>query len=146
MGYAENLPMPQEATIKWRDESLSESSERSAERRCLQQRVIPTPSDLVLFDLQNEDLEMTDYNSTTCVGSPSDVLQEAQFLLYNQPEIIEKTVGIAMAARKYISTRFCAAVLDPHLTELWDPVLNNLPFSSLNQDLKRICEFSLAMH
>ncbi|KAF7537927.1 hypothetical protein G7054_g3348 [Neopestalotiopsis clavispora] len=92
-------------------------------------------STLTLSDPRNEDLDMVDYDLTTLPRSPSDVLQETQFLRYSRPAIINATIDIAAAANKVISADFSAAILDPYLVELWEPILDEIPFISFSRTL-----------
>ncbi|KAF3011473.1 hypothetical protein E8E14_005594 [Neopestalotiopsis sp. 37M] len=135
---SKNLPMPQEARIEWRNLGSFESVERSIGGCYPQQNVLSALDDSVSIHPRNEDLEMTEFDYTISVRSPSDILNETEPLSYNRSGIIDQMIDIAVSARTITASRFHATIPDPRFKELCEPALNDLPFYSFKQNLDRI--------
>ncbi|KAM0815395.1 putative Clr5 domain-containing protein [Seiridium cardinale] len=129
------LSLPVGVEIKWPPTLASHPSEAMPGRLVPELTVRETRSEVVIDNTGTEWVDMTGCDMLIVPGSPSGVLDSAKFLWYQRPEIIDQTVGLGAGAKRTISSEFSAAILEPRLAKLWEPMLDNLPVLRLKNTL-----------
>ncbi|KAK9426039.1 putative Clr5 domain-containing protein [Seiridium unicorne] len=134
------LSLPDGVEIKWPPTLASHPSEAMPGRLVPELTVRETRSEVVIDNTGTEWVDMTGCDMLIVPGSPSGVLDSAKFLWYQRPEIIDQTVGLEAGAKRTISSEFSAAILEPRLAKLWEPMLDNLPVLRLKNTLGHFCQ------
>ncbi|KAK6075130.1 ankyrin repeat protein [Seiridium cupressi] len=135
------LSLPDGVEIKWPPTLASHPSEAMPGRLLPELTVRETRSEVVIDNTGTEWVDMTGCDMLIVPRSPSGVLDSAKFLWYQRPEIIDQTVGLEAGAKRTISSEFSAAILEPRLAKLCEPMLDNLPVLRLKNTLGHFCQY-----
>ncbi|KAK9778903.1 putative Clr5 domain-containing protein [Seiridium cardinale] len=131
------LSLPVGVEIKWPPTLASHPSEAMPGRLLPELTVQGTQSEVVFGNIGAECIDMTDCDILTISGSPSAVLDSAKFLWYQRPEVIDQTIEFGARAKKIICSGFSAAILEPRLAKLWEPMLDDLPVLRLKDTFSK---------